>query len=47
VLIIWLTAKSIFFYNPRGERAKYKHHQDKAKANPEKYASIIIDGMAF
>ncbi|XP_066929842.1 uncharacterized protein [Clytia hemisphaerica] len=28
-----------------GERAKYKVHQTKARNNPDRYASIIIDGM--
>ena len=29
----------------RGERAKYKKHQVKAQKTPEKYLSLIIDGM--
>lgn len=28
-----------------GERKKYYKHQKKAESNPDKYLSIIIDGM--
>lgn len=29
----------------RTERKKYHHHREKSRANPEKFMTIIIDGM--
>jgi len=36
-------ASNVFIFS--GERKKYYKHQKKAEKNPEKYLSIIIDGM--
>ena len=35
----------ILFYNFSSERRKYYKHSEKARRNPTKYLSIIIDGM--
>ena len=36
---------AFFFYLYRQERKKYYHHREKSRAHPEKYLTIIIDGM--
>lgn len=36
---------AFFFYLYRQERKKYYHHREKSHAHPEKYLTIIIDGM--
>lgn len=34
----------LIFYSRR-ERKKYQQHREKARSSPEKYATLIIDGM--
>ena len=47
--VCYLLRKGCFsIINPlifRAERNKYYKHRSKAKANPDKYMSVIIDGM--
>lgn len=35
----------IYLYSFSGERKKYYKHQKKAEQRPDKYLSLIIDGM--
>ncbi|KXJ26083.1 hypothetical protein AC249_AIPGENE6470 [Exaiptasia diaphana] len=41
----WLNDLSEHLELQSGERQKYQYHQNKAEKNPEKYLSVIIDGM--
>lgn len=41
----WTERKRIHRERVRAEKQKYYHHRYKARRNPDKYLSIIIDGM--
>ena len=45
IFIHWYTITKLPDILCRKERSKYQHHREKARSSPDKYMTIIIDGM--